>query len=61
MHEILSTNPADCIRRARLRDLAKGSIKKLDDNEKDSLIKVMRKVKTNVPVKSMQIEPIDKP
>jgi hypothetical protein len=47
MLSILSTNPSNCIKRARLRDMAKGTIKKFNDEEKESLLKVMRKVKTN--------------
>lgn len=56
MHDILSSNPVSCIKRARLRDMAKGTIKKMDESEKESLIKVMRKVKTNPTPQSIQIE-----
>lgn len=47
--EILATNPQNCIKKAKLKTLSKGAIKKLAEGEMDELEKVYKRVKTSRP------------
>ena len=53
MFQSLSQNPSNVVKRSRIRLMAKGTIKKLDDQERDELSKVYKKVKLNSGVQNL--------
>ena len=53
MYQSLSQNPADVVKRSRIRLMAKGTIKKLDDQEREELSKIYKKVKLDTGVANL--------
>lgn len=53
MFQSLSQNPANVVKRSRIRLMAKGTIKKLDEQEREELSKVYKKVKLSTGVENV--------